>query len=332
MDAEYRWDHLRLQDAEAMSQLVNHLAEVDGTEEFYSAEDLTEDLSSAQLNLEKDTISVWQSDLLVGIGMVRVKSAADRDGLIGAHLSGGVHAEHRRRGIGTRLMQNLEKRAMVIAAEKHCGGAEGTATLPGYLGVGGARPDSEVQRFHESRNYQVARWFNLLTRPLTAKDTVDSVPGARPSIAGVTIRRPGKEDEEVVRLAHVAAFADHWGSAPVTKDKWHEHYTSRSVRPEVSRIAVDAEGNVLAYALVGQYLDREAYVELVGTVPAARGRGLGAAVLAETIAAAAAKGDYDVMELDVDSSSLTGATRLYERLGFELKFTTSAMRREVTFG
>ena len=46
-----------------------------------------------------------------------------------------------------------------------------------------------------------------------------------------------------------------------------------------------------------------------------------------TIVAAAAGGEHDVIELDVDSASPTGATRLYARLGFTLKHTQSAMRR-----
>lgn len=53
----------------------------------------------------------------------------------------------------------------------------------------------------------------------------------------------------------------------------------------------------------------------------------GGLLLAHTIEAAAASGDYDVMELDVDSDSLTGATRLYEGLGFTIKHTSDLMRK-----
>lgn len=37
----------------------------------------------------------------------------------------------------------------------------------------------------------------------------------------------------------------------------------------------------------------------------------------------AASGDYDVIDLDADSDSPTGATRIYERLGFTIKHTTT---------
>src|SRR5699024_12857677 len=57
------------------------------------------------------------------------------------------------------------------------------------------------------------------------------------------------------------------------------------------------------------------HIALVGTRPEARGRGLARAVIARTRAAAAEAG-YASAELEVDSESLTGATRLYDALGF----------------
>lgn len=325
MDTEYRWSTITRDDVEAWADLVNHLAEADGTEEFYEAEDLAEELDSSQLDPARDTIAVWDGDRLVAFGKVSVKTAADRDGLIGALLDGGVHPDDRRRGIGTELMSRLETRAVEKAGRLH-GQAEG------YLGVGGARAGSSTQAFHESRSYQVARWFNLMARPLTPGETAADVLDGRATPPGVRFRRPGPNDEAAVREAHAAAFADHWGSAPPDPERWHESWTARSARHEVSRLAVDDDGAVLAYALASQWEERAAYLDLVGTVPSARGTGLGSAVLAESIAAAAATGDYDLIELDVDSDSLTGATRIYERLGFTLKFATSAMRRPVTFG
>lgn len=79
-------------------------------------------------------------------------------------------------------------------------------------------------------------------------------------------------------------------------------------------------------------MDRQAYVNLVGTVPHARGRGVAAAALARTLGLAARSGRYDIIELDVDSDSPTGATRLYEKVGFTLKHQTASMRRIVSGG
>lgn len=73
---------------------------------------------------------------------------------------------------------------------------------------------------------------------------------------------------------------------------------------------------------------QELYVDLVGTVPGARGRGLAAACLARTIRLAGEGGEFDEIELGVDSESPTGATRLYDRLGFTLDRTLAAMQKE----
>ena len=62
-------------------------------------------------------------------------------------------------------------------------------------------------------------------------------------------------------------------------------------------------------------------------MPSGRGRGLAAACLVHTIWQAADAGSYDMIELDVDSDSPTGASRLYERVGFRRKLQTVAMRR-----
>jgi hypothetical protein len=57
-----------------------------------------------------------------------------------------------------------------------------------------------------------------------------------------------------------------------------------------------------------------------------------AAALARTLGLAARSGRYDIIELDVDSDSPTGATRLYEKVGFTLKHQTASMRRLLSGG
>lgn len=329
MSTSYRWSTLTTADTAAWAELVNHLAVVDGTEEFYSAEDLAEELEDPHLDPAQDTVAVWAdsesgTEELVAFGVARLRQSLDHEGRAGVPLEGGVHIEHRGRGIGTQLMQKLEARGAQKATDRYPG-------VQYYFATGGGLEESSARIFHLARGYQVARYFNLMSRPLSwnppdSPDSAAASTGGRQLPEGVTVRAPEQGDEKAVFEAHAAAFVDHWGSAPPSPSVWHETWTSRSNRAAVSRIAVDASGTVLAYALCGQWVERELYVNLVGTVPAARGNGLGSAVLAHTIEAAASSGDYDVIELDVDSESLTGATRLYERLGFAVKHTSAAMR------
>ncbi|WP_130012363.1 GNAT family N-acetyltransferase [Serinicoccus sediminis] len=315
----YRWSRLTEDDAPAWSDLVNHLAVVDGTEEFLSAEDLVEELRSPGHDPATDSWAVWQEDAMVAYGVALAPPTTDHEGTARGIVSGGVHADHRGRGLGSALLDRLEPRATELVGERHPG-------APAYLTASGGRQGSTSQQLLSDRGYAVVRWFNLLGRPVTDGPAV-------PQLEGVELRAPRPEDEEAVRLAHNAAFRDHWGSGPSAPEHWHEHWTSRSARPAVSTLVWgrggELDGQVLAYVMVGQWVEREAYVTILGTVPQARGRGIAAAALARTIAEAERSGDFDVIELDVDSDSLTGATRLYERLGFVQKHSTCAMRRTV---
>src|SRR5699024_10330228 len=75
---------------------------------------------------------------------------------------------------------------------------------------------------------------------------------------------------EATRLAHNDAFASHWGSAPISAQRWKGVVTGNAARPSLARVAVDAGGTVLAYCTTGQWVEGELYVTLVGTRQAAR--------------------------------------------------------------
>ena len=80
-------------------------------------------------------------------------------------------------------------------------------------------------------------------------------------------------------------------------------------------MALTADGTVLAYAICSEDRPGVLHIALVGSRPEARGKGLARAVIARTLAAAAEAG-FTRAELEVDAESLTGATRLYDGLGF----------------
>lgn len=311
--SDLRWAPLTEADVPALADLVNHLARVDGTEEFYAEEDLLEELRAATFDPATDSLAVRDGDLMVACTTVRVPTTPDHEGRGRGYLEGGVRQEYRRRGIGTALLDRMERRAAQLVEERHPG-------RESYLRAGGGLEGSSASQTLQARGYRVVRWFNLLTRPLGDEPEV-------PRLEGVTFATPADGQEEAVRLAHNEAFKDHWGSGPSAPETWHDHWTARSARADVSTLALGPGGEVLAYVMCGEYQPRELYVNLVGTVPQARGRGIAAAALQHTIGLATRSGRYDVIELDVDSESLTGATRLYERIGFTHKLRMMSMER-----
>lgn len=302
------WRPLRAEDVPAWAELSNLLARVDETEEFYEAEDLAEELTEHGFDPELDSWALWEGDQLVGYGQLRVR--ADHDGAALAHLGGGIHPAHRGQGLGRALMDRMEARAIDLADQRHPGARQ-------LWRASGNLEGASVRPMLEHRGYQPARYWNEMKQDLPAVVTV-------PEVDAVLVS-PTEEHQEVTRLAHAEAFRDHWGSGPTTPQRWADAWTARSNRPALSTLALDPDGNVLAYVMVGQWVAGEAYINLVGTIPSARGTGLAHAALLRTINLAH---EFESISLDVDSESPTGATRLYARAGFVLSRTTASYQRE----
>jgi mycothiol synthase len=154
-------------------------------------------------------------------------------------------------------------------------------------------------------------------------DLREPAPAETADPTGVRIRPFAVADDEAVRLVSNASFADHWGSAPRDPDAWRSEYAdAASFRPAASFVAEQAGGGIVGFALAAEHdADtarrgyRTGYVARVGTARAARGRGIGTALVSRSLAAMRMQG-CAVAELHVDAASPTGAGRLYTRLGF----------------
>jgi ribosomal protein S18 acetylase RimI-like enzyme len=302
------WRPLTPADIPAWASLTNLLAVVDQTDELYEEEDLAEELTEHGFNPELDSWTQWDGDLMTGYGQLRVRQ--DHDGNAVAHLGGGIHPDYRGRGLGRQLMDLMESRAVTLCQERYPGAPQ-LWRVPGNLEGASVRP------MLEHRGYQIVRYWNEMKRQLPVTVEVPDVDALLVS--------PTDEHQEATRVAHNEAFRDHWGAGPRSPDQWADEWTARSNRMPISTLALDHQGHVLAYVLVGEWVPGEAYVNLVGTVPGARGRGLAHAALMRTISLAQG---YDHIALDVDSASPTGATRLYEKAGFAVTKTTASYQRE----
>ena len=97
-----------------------------------------------------------------------------------------------------------------------------------------------------------------------------------------------------------------------------EYADAKSFRPRHSFVA-ETDGRIVGYLLTAEFEGETqargyptGYVSRIGTVRAARGRGIADALLAHTMADLAAHG-YPFADLAVDADSPTGAGRLYEQ-------------------
>lgn len=291
------WGPLTEADVADWARLSNLLAEVDQTGETYEPEDLAEELHEPGIDPEHDLMAVRVDGVLAGYGQLRVGDTLV-DGQVVAWLGGDVHPGYRGRGIGVQLMDRLEDRAAVVAAERQPGQQV-------FLRVDGGIEGSSRRPMLEHRGYQIVRYYHDMERQLA-----DPLP--LPT-TDVTPYRP--ELAESTRLAHNDAFSTHWGSAPRSVESWQEIVGSRNFQPQVSFVALAEDGGVSAYVLVRQWVEGEAWITLVGTRQRARGQGLARACLTASLHACVEQG-YRTAALGVDSNNGQGAGALYSSLGF----------------
>ncbi len=120
-------------------------------------------------------------------------------------------------------------------------------------------------------------------------------------------------------LTPSATTGAHRGSQPAA---WrHEYADDEGFRPDLT-VGVERDGRIVGYVMVASYGGieddegrRVAWLARLGTRRDHRGQGIAAAAITKAMAQAREAG-FATAGLDVDTESLTGALRLYERLGF----------------
>jgi len=152
------------------------------------------------------------------------------------------------------------------------------------------------------------------------------------AVDGVTVRRSDWSEDDLRAAYRVDAesFVEHYAHVHVDYDTWLEKLTARGEDfAEVWLADVDGEP---AGVLVGttRYLQEHnaGYVRTLGTLPAARGRGAGKALLRAYFASEQRAGRAAVL-LHVDVANVTGALAIYESVGMRPMETIDAWAKRV---
>jgi len=336
-----------MDDVPAVTELLAAWERAEPVDNSYTETEIREEFAAPTAALDGGGVAVLADGRLVGYGLLHV---IVREPEWVAFSDGGVHPEWHRRGIGRRILEHQVEQAGRLR------GAQ-APDHPGELRVGVAEARVGTRLALESVGFATERYFFRMRADLRGPAWA---PVDAPS--GVRIREYRTEDEEAVRLASNAAFADHWGSAPRDPDVWRAEYPgASSFRPAASFVAegtadhgaegtadgaegadhgaqgtadgaertdhgaqgtADPGGGIVGFVLAAEHEadtaqrgHRTGYVSRVGTTRAARGRGIGTALVSRSLVAMRAQG-FAEAELHVDAQSPTGAGRLYSRLGF----------------
>jgi mycothiol synthase len=237
-----------------------------------------------------------------------------------------VPPSQRGRGLGTLLTDWGEQRVRECLPQAP---ADARVTIQ----CGADSTATPAQTFLRDRSYSHIRSFYQM------QIEMDSPPPAPVWPAGISVRSmiPNQEEEAVYR-ADVDAFRDHWGfvEQPFEEEfpRWL-YYTRQhpSYDPTFYWLALDGEeiaGISLCVPKDPEYPDM-AWVNTLGVRRPWRRRGLGLALLHHSFGEFYRRGITRV-GLGVDASSLTGATRLYEKAGMHVFRQFDAYEQELRPG
>lgn len=284
-------------------------AAVDDPHARPSTADFERTLSTEGLDVARDTLVGVDADGHVqAYGIVidvpsRVTAAR-------AVLDGAVHPDFRGQGIGRRVLAWQIGRARQRLAMLD-------VDLPATLDVGAPQGAGALRLAARFGFEPVRNWVDM---QVVFDDGADA--GVPPLPEGFVVRSATPDDIEPLRLAKNDAFRDHWGSQPMVASDWHGFLTATKSRLDLSRVVLDPDGAIAAFAIVEVDPDGFAargrsygYVHWVGVVRAARGRALAPIVLDASLRAIRADG-LSAAVLHVDAENPSGAGRIYERLGF----------------
>jgi mycothiol synthase len=184
--------------------------------------------------------------------------------------------------------------------------------VPALAWLKAARDFVEVRRF----------WEMQITLPQT--------PPAACWPRGVYLRpfEPVR-DSRAVFEADEAFFRDHWGSLPQEYRTWRHWMVERADFDPALWFVAYAGEDIVGISLCKD--GEKGWVDTLGVARAWRGKGLGLALLQHSFSEFSGRGRSRV-GLGVDSQSLTGAPRLYERAGMHIAQENVLYEKELRAG
>ena len=202
--------------------------------------------------------------------------------------------------------------------------------------------DDRQHRWLERAGFAHVRTWWQMTRAVEPDEAgLDAGAGPGVRIRPVERQGTGMPDEDDLRTVHEileSAFADHFNSHAETFDEFvsrlREDPGHRWDHWWIAELVDDGSAPEPAGALVGAVSPGSgdapagSYVEYIGVLQNARGRGVAKSLLRTVIADAASRG-RDRVGLEVDADSPTGADGLYVSMGWTTTYVTESWHHEV---
>ena len=300
-------------DAGAVAALMITVDRSFGLDPWVTEADISEDLTDPELDVANNTWVVEEGSEIVGYGEIW----SGNDEGVAMETQGWVAPGCRGRGIGTYLIDSTEEAAREYAARR----TERPVLLRNFI----PSVDSAAASMLKERGYEVVRHFFHM-----AIDLAD-VGEPPPPPDGVTIRAldPVRDARPLYELIE-HAFSEHWNWTPMTFEAfWRRVGEREDFDPEISLIAMRGDVYVGASWNVTK-IDR-GWVQDLAVHESARRMGLGESLLRHTFKVFKDKG-WSKVGLGLDAGNVTGALRLYQRVGMHVTRQFDAYEKDVSVG
>jgi mycothiol synthase len=253
------------------------------------------------------------------IGYSRVSWIRELNGDMIYKHHGILHPDWRRKGIGRAMLHYNQDRLRQIAS-----GHKGSSAR--FFSSGAADTEYGAEALLISEGYQVIRHFYNMVRP-----DLENIPDA-PLPPGLEVRPVLPEHYQTILDANHEAFRDHWGFSEDYQPKLEEWMEDRNFDPSLWKVAWDGDqvaGMVLNYIDKlenEQYQRKRGWTEDICVRRPWRKRGLASALIALSLHMLKEMG-MEEAALGVDTENLSGALKLYERMGYQPVKRFSAYRK-----
>jgi mycothiol synthase len=286
-------------------------------------EDLRSEWTSPNFNMESNTRVVFTKENKL-VGYLEIWDTQETP--VRPFIWGYVHPEYRGRGIGTELIQWAEQRARQVFDRVPDNARVVMATDCQHT-------DEASRRLFKSNGMTTERRvWNMLIE-------MDEAPDAPVWTEGITISTLAEQkDMKAVYIANEEAFKDHRGhvdqSFETGFERW-QHWVNNDPNHDPTLWFLAMDGDKIA----GISLCREkswdapdkGHVNELGVLREYRRKGVALALLKHTFAEMWKRGQRKV-SLGVDASSLTGATKLYEKAGMSVERAWDVYEKELRPG
>lgn len=306
---------LRPEDTEAVHRLIRACEQHDRSPIVTPVEEISQMFDEPYFDPGRDAWMLEAAGAAIAWGRIYHTPSSARQER--AFVLGDIHPDHRRRGLGTRLLAlQIERATALLESAAH--------DLPRFIRAQAYDWRHDARSLYLAAGMEPVRYHDELIRPL------DRLP-ARPDPDGFTVVPWHDDHTEPARLVINAAFADHWGSTPKTSEAWASMLDEYGMRLDQSFAAIDGDGSVVGATLNFHVPEdeevtgrKDGWIGILGVLRPWRRRGVASALIVESLQAFADAG-FTHACLGVDSENPTGAYSLYESHGFE------PMHRAVTY-